>query len=103
MRYQLVLQFPFAAPADYDCLIELAASLEEVLAPSAFIDGHDAGSGEMNIFIHTDSPEETFRLSRTVMEERSRLGKMAAGYRPFEANDYVRLWPPGETATFTVA
>ena len=103
MRYQLALQFPFSGRVDYDWLIELEASLEESLAPSAFVDGHDAGSGEMNIFIHTDTPEETFGLSRTVVEERGGLDKMAAGYRPFEADDYVRLWPPGETAAFTVA
>jgi hypothetical protein len=48
LKYQLVLQWPGVSTADYDRLL----SLEEAIR-----DGHDFGSGEMNIFIHTDNPK----------------------------------------------
>ena len=51
MKYQLVLQLPASSAEDYDEMIEV----EEVITGNpdnlGRVDGDDAGSGEMNIFI----------------------------------------------------
>ena len=60
MRYQLVLQFAAGTLSDYDALVAMEDQLIELLGESA-VDGHDMGSGEANIFIHTSDPQNTFR------------------------------------------
>ena len=62
MKYQLILQFPFSTLEDYDALVVLEESLSKHLANCADVDGHDAGSGEMNIFLLTDDPVQAFGI-----------------------------------------
>ena len=57
MKYQLVLQFYASSIEDFDQLIEIEEMLESTLGNLHEVDGHDFGSGEMNIFIHTNDPE----------------------------------------------
>jgi len=63
MKYQLVLQLPASSAEDYDEMIEV----EEVITGNpdnlGRVDGDDAGSGEMNIFILQFS-EGGFRSNR---------------------------------------
>ncbi len=73
MKYQLALQFPANAIADYDEMIALEDELIEKLGSSAKVDGHDCGSGEMNIFIHTDEPKKVFETIRPVVAKRKLL------------------------------
>jgi hypothetical protein len=61
MQFILVLQWPAASLDDYDALIAMEDTLEGALAQgNGVVDGHDFGSGEMNIAIHTDAPLEAF-------------------------------------------
>jgi hypothetical protein len=64
MKYQLVLQLPAFSAEDYDEMIELEKIIEGNLADLGDVDGHDAGSGEMNI--HSDRfSEGRFRSNKT--------------------------------------
>jgi hypothetical protein len=45
-------------------MIVLQEALEAELGNKAFVDGHDAGLGQMNIFIHTNDPK---RISDTIL------------------------------------
>ena len=103
MRYQLVLQFRGDSLADYDEMIALEDRLIEELGHSAKVDGHDCGSGETNIFIHTDDPEVTFWAVRQVLQQESRLAAVTAAYRELHGERYKVLWPEGATQEFTVA
>jgi len=49
MKYQLVLQWPGVPVADCDRLISLEETIMHGLGNSGIADGHDFGSGEMNI------------------------------------------------------
>jgi hypothetical protein len=51
MKIQLVLELPAKTTDDFDLLIELENALIEALANRHSVDGHDFGSGTMNIFI----------------------------------------------------
>jgi hypothetical protein len=54
MKYQLVLQFQAESVQQFDELAVLEDLLVENLPSHSVVDGHDFGSGELNIFILTD-------------------------------------------------
>ena len=103
MKYSLVLQFPANNIEDYDRLIEIEDALTKYLHGLANVDGHDSGSGEMNIFIFTGKPEETFEKAKVFIKAAGMLTTLSAAYRLTTENEYSRLWPVGLTEPFTVA
>ena len=60
MTYQLVLQIPLDSLNDYDEMVALEEELIEPLGRIGDVDGHDVGSGTMNVFILTDQPRQVF-------------------------------------------
>ena len=57
------------------------------------VDGHDIGSGECNIFIHTNDAPKAFEEIREVITKG--LPKMRAAYRDFKKGTFIPLWPKG--------
>lgn len=92
MNFQLVIQFSEEL-LDYDNLIELEDELISTLANKADVDGHDIGSGEVNFFILTDTPEKTFNDVRKLIEERLHKEQFSVAYRKIEEDEYTILWP----------
>ena len=91
----LVLQWPGHSEADFDALISMEDQLETALGPYASVDGHDFGSGEMNIFVATDRPTEAFADSAKVLRESPRWGDLRVAYREALGGPYEILWPRG--------
>jgi hypothetical protein len=102
MPYQLVLQWTASSETDFDELIRMEVLLETALHTYATVDGHDFGSGEMNIFIETKDPKQAFADAQTVLGDAPRWSQVRAGYRAFTENSYTVIWPPG-LAAFSVA
>lgn len=97
-EYQLVLEFHGDDLEHFDRVIALATKLEEELK-SGEVDGHDVGGGIVNIFIDTSEPRKCFKDAMRIiggLEPKPR----AAGYRDFDEEDYVRLWPENSTTPF---
>lgn len=95
MKYQLVVQLPEEVFGDLDKIIEMEDKLLENLL-NAELDGHDVGSGEVNLFIHTNNPIDTFGLIKNIFiydEEILRNAKVA--YRDLTGEEYTLLWPEG--------
>ena len=102
-KYQLVLQWPFADPSDLDHLFYYERTLDWRLSRRlAVVDGHDFGSGEMNIFIYTDNPTKAFEECRALIRSARIAERLAAAYRDREGDEYVRLWPAGSQDAFAV-
>ena len=99
---ELAIQFPLKgfAPteSDLDTLIEIEDKLQEISGGRFEVDGHDAGSGEMNIFIITDDAIATWE---TVKAHLPANQPWRAGFRNVDSEDYVPLAPP-DLAAFTV-
>jgi hypothetical protein len=93
MRYQLVLQWPADDIQDYDMMIGIEDQLIEKLSPDHDIDGHDFGSGEMNIFIHTNAPEAAFREAADTLSTNNMWPQVRAAYRTFDESEFTILWP----------
>jgi hypothetical protein len=45
------------------------------------VDGHDMGSGEMNIFLFTEDPKAAFERIKTIPSVASHMSNMKVGYR----------------------
>jgi hypothetical protein len=86
MKYQL--QWPSSSSiSEYDWLISLEETIRDGLSELGIVDGHDIGSGEMNIFIHTDEPAQA--------DPRKDLDEMKAGWRDFDQAEYIAIFPQG--------
>ncbi|MDP1604496.1 MAG: hypothetical protein Q8M03_14665 [Legionella sp.] len=96
MKYQLVIQFPEELYEDIDAIVEMEDKLDEII--DAEVDGHDKGSGEINIFIHTNNPVDTFNDVKNVLEnDFNNLNSVKIAYREMSAEEYIVLWPEGLT------
>lgn len=95
MKYQIVLQWPASSMADYDRMIDLESFLIDTISAGSEIDGHDAGSGEMNIFVRTNDVYFSFAEIKGLLAARSALKDVRIAYREIEKNKYSVLWPEG--------
>jgi hypothetical protein len=102
MKYQLVLQMPFATLTDYYDMIRFEGAVAEKLGALGGVDGHDAGSGEMNIYLFSDDPGAAFDQIKPIAEALGLLAKLVAAYREIDGEEYVVVYPPGRT-DFAVA
>jgi hypothetical protein len=102
VKYQLVLQFPERWLWSFHSLIRLEDQLIRKLGNSADVDGHDCGAGEMNIFIMTNEPVETFRKIRPLLARKLWLRLSAAAYREEGSETYTVIWPEGSEKPFIV-
>ena len=102
MTYQLVLQLPFSSIEDYDALIRLEARIIEALDDLGDVDGHDAGAGEMNVFVHTARPAAAFERLVGILWPDGPPPELKAAYRPRGGEAYTVLYPPW-LAEFSVA
>lgn len=97
MNYQLVIQFPETLPGGLDELIKIEDELAMEVT-NADVDGHDTGSGEINIFILTENPIDTFEQTKNVLMKKTQLMSHASiAYRRLDEEDYICLWPEGIT------
>lgn len=101
MKYQLVLQFAVSESTDFDELIDLESQLIVALAGRHVADGHDFGSGEMNIFVYTDDPQGAFHLIKPIIS--ATLGRtLKAAFRALSEDNYQWIYPEGSQGEFTV-
>jgi hypothetical protein len=95
MKYQLVLQWPVSSIQDYDAMIAAEDALIYVLPEGSEVDGHDAGSGEVNIFIHTNAPAQVFDALKPTLADSGLLASARAAFREQSQGEYIVLWPKG--------
>lgn len=102
MQYQLVLQFSGEAFDDLGAVTALEEALRSVLADSAIVDGHNVGTDEVNIFIHTHDPADSFSRCKYVLHASDYLQSLTAAFREVEGQTYTVLWPEGSTKPFVI-
>jgi hypothetical protein len=93
MRYTLVLQWPASSMEEYDAMIEIENLLMKALSKDDRVDGHDAGSGEVNIFIDTDDPQRAYHQIKSALSLHDAWSEIRIAYRDVEGGPYKVLWP----------
>ena len=102
MKYQLVLQFPASSAEDFERLVALEKKVTELLGSEHEVDGHDCGTGEVNLFVHTNEPGEAFEIvKRTLLSEGS--PNLIVAFRELKGDTYTVLWPERYQKEFRVA
>ena len=101
MQFQVVVQFSAADIESFDALVEIEEKLVQALEPEHIVDGHDFGSGEGNIFIHTNDPPEVMKTVRKCFG-RKRMAKTKVAFRSFDSEDYSWLHPINEESKLHV-
>ena len=102
MTFQLILQFPANGIDDFDRLIAFEDAIGESIGRLGVVDGHDAGSGEMNVFIFTDDPIACFDKIKMMPELQPLLSELKAAYRE-EAREAYNVIYPSPSTPFRVA
>ncbi|MGK9234023.1 hypothetical protein KXS07_20990 [Inquilinus limosus] len=74
-------------------MIAIEDSLIEELPRDSEVDGHDAGSGQVNIFILTDEPTKTFEDVEKILTAINAWANIRIAYRALERSEYAVLWP----------
>ncbi|HXN97001.1 MAG TPA: hypothetical protein VN879_21010 [Candidatus Acidoferrales bacterium] len=96
MKYILVLEWPSSSTAkELDILISLEDQIREDIGDHGNVDGHDIGSGEMNIFIFTEDPKSTFERVKNIGSIPNHMSNLKAGYREVGEDDFVPIYPEG--------
>lgn len=95
MEYQLVIQSEISAD-DRTALEDLVKTEEKIgaIASDFEVDGHDIGSGQMNIFVLTSDPETTYRKIRDHLPP---ARTWVAAYRPIHGDEFVTIEPNGRS------
>lgn len=95
---QLVIQFPLRTSpmdrAEFDSLIALEDELTELSDGTYDVDGHDVGSGEMNIFIFSEDATATFDMIKGHLPSEH---VWRAGFRDIDSDEFTALAPSGST------
>ena len=94
-KYRLVLQWTSLLQSDYDAIVDIESRLIDSLDEEDEVDGHDTGSGEMNIFLNTDRPQKLFEEVKRVLAGDQYLEKMRVAYRRLDGEEYTIIWPLG--------
>jgi hypothetical protein len=98
MECMLVLQWLSSSTAkELDLLISLEDQIREGIGDHGNVDGHDIGSGEMNIFIFTEEPQATFERVKNIGSIPNHLSNFKAGYREVGEDDFAPLYPRAST------
>jgi hypothetical protein len=102
MKYQLVLHLPAASLTDYDEMLKFEEIILEGLGKLGKVDGHDAGSGETNIYIFTDQPRPAFDRIKQLTGVGRFMPQLKVAFRLVGTDKFTILYPM-ELTHFAIA
>jgi hypothetical protein len=97
MRFQLVLQWPSSSVNGFDEILRIEDLLIAKLTEQSDVDGHDFGSGEANIFVHTNDPHRTLKEVRGILADYRLWPSTVIAFRGAQGTEHTVLWPEGTT------
>jgi hypothetical protein len=103
MTYQLVFQFKGDSLVDFDMMVNVEEKMKVQIGDLGEVDGHDMGSGEINIFVMTEDPMAAFSPTKSVLKKLNLLSAVTVAYRDIESDSFVVVWPENSSLEFSVA
>jgi hypothetical protein len=92
-EYVFVIQWGSDSLEDFDAMVRAEEALCDRLTGRHQVDGHDIGSGEMNIFIFTDDVQAAFAEVKAVLQAESRWEGVRVAWRPTAGERHAVPWP----------
>jgi len=92
MSYQLVIKFWRKSLESEEFLNTIEGDLKSVLGDALF-DGYDVSAEEINMFVNTADPRQSFRRIKSVLEKRMNLRGVSAAYRLVGGAQFTSIWP----------
>lgn len=102
MQYQLIIKFWRQSLADEEFLATIEAELKQALGNAVELEGYDISSKEINLFMMTAEPRDTFRRARSILEKRGVVNGVSAAYRLVGGARFISLWPLRSSRKFTL-
>lgn len=100
MNYQLVIKFWRKSLEDDTFLSKVQDELKGVLGGTAELDGYDIGAKEINLFVVTPDPKQSFRRINTVLKDRGIVQGVSAASRLVGGAYFTSIWPLRATRKF---
>ncbi|MFP7721727.1 hypothetical protein [Lysobacter sp. A3-1-A15] len=102
MDYQLVIKF-WRKSLDGEAFLEsLESELGQALGSSAVLEGYDVSPKEINLFMLTQDPRQSFRRSRDVLTRLGVENGVSAAYRLQGGARFTPVWPLRSTRKFVL-
>ena len=102
MDYQLVIKFWRKSLDDETFLATIESELQAALGDNAVLEGHDVSPKEINLFVLTADPRQSFRRARHVLEGLGILHGVSAAFRLVGGASFTSVWPLRVTRRFTL-
>ena len=100
MDYQLVVKFWRPSLSGETFLTTLAEEMQHELGEVAKLDGHDVSDKEINLFVVTPDPKQSFRRLKRVLEKNDNLRGVSAAFRLLGGAQFTSIWPPRAARKF---
>ena len=100
MNYQLVIKFWRKSLEDETFLSTIQGELKDALGDAAELDGYDIGAKEINLFVVTPDPKQSFRRINTVLQNRGIVQGVSAASRLVGGAHFTSIWPLRATRKF---
>lgn len=92
MDYQLVIKFWRKSLEDEAFLVSLGSELKDVLGDAVF-DGYDTKPEEINVFVNTADPRQSFRRMKRILETHTKMRGVSAAFRLIGGAQFTSIWP----------
>lgn len=102
MDFQLVIKLWRKSLQDEAFLATIESEFKEALGSAAELEGHDISAREINIFLLTADPRQSFRRARDALEKVGVLHGVSAAYRLVGGARFTSIWPLRATRKFTL-
>ncbi|MDG2518456.1 MULTISPECIES: hypothetical protein [Lysobacter] len=100
MDYQLIIKFWRKSLANEDFLATIEAELKQALGDKVELEGYDVSRDEINLFMLTADPRQSFRKARDVLERMGIENGVSSAYRLVGGAKFTSLWPLRTTRKF---
>ena len=102
MDYQLVIKFWRKSLPGQDAVAAIQGELKEALGDTATLDGYDINAKEINLFVVTPDPKNSFRRIKAVLGAHDMMQGVSAAHRLVGGARFTSLWPLRATRKFNL-
>ena len=99
-QYQIVIQFPESFFADTAAILAFEEKLSSSMPRTQSYDGYDSGSGTINFFIYSNTPNAVLANFRKYLGTNKVEKKVRIAYRDVTADTFTNLWPKRDIRVF---